>query len=243
VLPTQASRFARSRPPTAATSSSSVAGLGAKLASAVILLALAGCQSGGSDTAGWSSDGSFAGNAPPTISGTPDPTVMIGGVYDFAPIASDADGDKLTFSIANKPSWATFDPTTGRLGGQPGPGDEGRYEEITISVSDGTSSVELQPFSIEVVATAPGSMVLSWTAPTENEDGSPLEDLAGFRIYWGTTPDQYPNSLTIDNPSIDTYVIEGLLPETYYVVATAFNAAGVESRYSNQVTKTVDAAE
>ena len=86
-------------------------------------------------------------------------------------------------------------------------------------------------------------MVLSWMAPTENEDGSPLEDLAGFRIYWGTTPDEYPNSLSIDNPSIDTYVIEGLLPETYYVVATAFNAAGVESRYSNQVTKTVDAAE
>jgi hypothetical protein len=207
------------------------------------LLAIAGCQSGGSNNAGWSTETSFARNAPPTISGSPDPTVMIGGVYDFAPIAGDADGDALTFSIANKPSWATFDPTTGRLGGQPRQGDEGLYEDVTISVSDGTSSIELLPFSIEVVATAPGSMLLSWTAPTENEDGSPLIDLAGFRIYWGTTSGEYPDSVTIDNPSIDLHVIEGLLPETYYVVATAFSAAGVESRYSNQVTKTVEATD
>ena len=86
---------------------------------------------------------------------------------------------------------------------------------------------------------AAGSVTLSWTAPTENEDGSPLEDLAGYRIYWGTTPGEYPNSLTIDNPGITTTVIDSLVPGTYEFVATSFNAAGVESVYSNTSTKTV----
>ena len=46
--------------------------------------------------------------------------------------------------------------------------------------------------------------------------------------------------MSIDNPSIDTYVIEDLLPGTYYAVATAFNAAGIESRYSNMAEKNVE---
>ena len=190
---TLASRPGRHSPPCTPAYISS--GSGSSLVAVVILLALAGCQSGGSNNAGWSTETSFARNAPPTISGSPDPTVMIGGLYDFAPIASDADGDALTFSIANKPSWATFDSATGRLGGEPAQGDEGVFDEITISVSDGTSSAELPAFSIEVVATALGSISLSWSAPTENEDGSALVDLAGFRIYWGTAPDEYPDSV------------------------------------------------
>ena len=82
-------------------------------------------------------------------------------------------------------------------------------------------------------------MTLNWTAPTENEDGSPLEDLSGYRIYWGATPGNYPNSVTIDNPGLTTYVVDNLAPGTYEFVATSFNAAGVESGYSNAATKTV----
>ncbi len=38
----------------------------------------------------------------------------------FTPSANDADGDTLTFTISNRPSWATFNGTTGRLSGTPG---------------------------------------------------------------------------------------------------------------------------
>jgi len=82
-------------------------------------------------------------------------------------------------------------------------------------------------------------MTLSWTPPTQNSDGSVLTDLAGYNIYFGSSQGNYPNRVGIDNQSISTYVIENLLPDTYYVVATSLNSQGVESTYSNVAVKTV----
>ena len=123
----------------------------------------------------------------------------------------------------------------------PNAADVGVYDGISISVTDGVDTVSLAVFSIEVLAknSSTGSVTLSWTAPSENEDGSPLEDLSGYRIYWGTTSGNYSNSLTIDDTGLTTYVIDNLAPGTYEFVATSFNAAGVESDYSNAATKTV----
>ena len=53
-------------------------------------------------------------------------------------------------------------------------------------------------------------MTLTWTAPTQNEDGTTLTDLDGYMIFWGTTPGVYPNSERIENESVTTYVVEGL---------------------------------
>ena len=84
-----------------------------------------------------------------------------------------------------------------------------------------------------------GSITLSWTAPTYNTDGSVLTDLEGYRIYGGTSPGTSPNSVTIDNESITIYVLENIPVGTYNFVATSFNSAGIESDYSNPVTKVV----
>ena len=182
---------------------------------------------------------SSGGNHAPTISGTPAATVMEGQQYDFTPTASDADSDTLTFSIANKPSWASFTPASGKLTGMPGAGDVGMYSNIQISVSDGTDSANLGAFSVEVVATATGSATLTWTAPTENTDGSPLTDLAGYKIYWGTSQGNYSNSVTLMNPGLSTYVIDQLTPATWYFVATVINSNGIESQFSNPASKVV----
>src|SRR5690606_3532460 len=136
------------------------------------------------------------------------------------------DGDILHFSIANTPPWATFEPTTGRLEGTPGPEDIGVYNDIQIQVTDGADDATLSAFAITVSAIAGGSIELSWMPPTENTDGTPLTDLAGFKLYWGTEPGEYPNSVTIDNPGLVTYVLENLVPDTYYFVATALNMEG-----------------
>src|SRR5581483_5558463 len=56
---------------------------------------------------------------PPSISGTPASSVVVGAKYTFRPSASDTDGDALTFSIENLPAWATFDTTSGVLSGTP----------------------------------------------------------------------------------------------------------------------------
>jgi len=179
------------------------------------------------------------GNSPPQISGTPTPSINANNSYSFTPTASDPDGDNLTFSISGQPSWASFDASTGELSGTPGDADVGVYSDIVISVSDGQADASLAAFSISVEAISLGSATLSWTAPTQNEDGTDLTDLDGFKLYWGTTPGTYPNSVTIDNPTVTTYIVENLAPGTYEFVATAFNAAGVESRYSGTATKVI----
>ena len=134
---------------------------------------------------------------------------------------------------------ASFDAATGRLSGQVLLGDVGVYENIRISVSDGTATVSLRDFSITVSQTALGALTLNLTAPTENVDGTALTDLAGYYVYIGTSQGIYPNRVRIGNPSINTYVVENLVPDTYYLVAPSFNTQGVESAYSNIAVKTV----
>lgn len=176
-------------------------------------------------------------NHAPTISGSPPAQAKIGDTYLFAPSAADQDGDTLTFSIQNMPSWATFDAGTGKLLGTPRVADEGTYENVKISVSDGSAEASLPGYSITVVVTADKSVTLSWTPPTQNADGSNLVNLSAYRLYYGTSSSNYTQQQVIDNPGITTYVVGNLLPGTYYFVATAINANGDESDFSNEIVK------
>lgn len=138
-------------------------------------------------------------NSPPVISGTPSTNVLQGTAYRFQPTASDPDGNTLSFSITNRPAWASFDAATGTLSGTPGPADVGTYANIAISVSDGQSSAALPAFVIAVQALATGSATLSWTPPTTNTDGSVLSNLAGYQVYWGTASKNYSSSVQLNN--------------------------------------------
>ena len=178
-------------------------------------------------------------NRPPVISGTPSSSVVSGTAYSFQPTASDPDGNPLTYSITNAPSWATFDTATGRLQGTPGAANVGTYSNIVIRVSDGSASVSLAAFSITVVAVANGAATLSWTPPTRNTDGSALKNLAGYRVRWGPAPGNYTNSVTLTNPGLASYVVTNLVSGTHYFVVTAVNSSGVESQFSNVASKTV----
>lgn len=178
-------------------------------------------------------------NQAPTIAGAPPGSTLFGRQYSFTPTASDANGDSLTFSITGRPSWASFNSTTGRLQGTPTQADVGTTANIVISVSDGATTSSLASFSIQVVATASGSATLSWSPPTQNSDGSPLTDLAGYRIYFGTSSGYYPNSMTVNNPGLASYVVDQLTPATWHFVVTALNSTGVESPFSNAASKSV----
>ena len=58
-----------------------------------------------------------------TISGTPPKTVTAGSPYSFTPSVTDSlSGRTLSFAIVDKPAWATFSSTTGKLSGTPGIG-------------------------------------------------------------------------------------------------------------------------
>jgi hypothetical protein len=89
-----------------------------------------------------------------TISGTPTAQATTGSAYSFKPTTSAASGTALTFSVQNKPVWASFSTSTGTLSGTPATSQVGTYSNIIISVSDGSQSRSLPAFSIKVVAAA-----------------------------------------------------------------------------------------
>jgi len=89
---------------------------------------------------------------PTSISGTPAAYVVAGQNYTFTPTASDPGGYALTFTIVNKPDWATFDGSTGQLAGTPTPSSVGSFANIQISVSDGHATAALTAFAIHVLA-------------------------------------------------------------------------------------------
>jgi hypothetical protein len=181
----------------------------------------------------------IATNKPPTISGVPSPTVRAGQTYAFTPTALDPDGQKLTFSIYNKPGWAQFDSLTGRLSGSPADANAGTYSGIQIAVSDGQYSASLPTFSISVQKTASGIATLSWVPPTTNVDGTPIANLAGFRIAYGQSSASLTSSLDIPSPGITSAVIENLTVGTWYFAVKAYTSTNVESDLSNIAQKTV----
>jgi Putative Ig domain len=199
---------------------------------------LSGCLGGGGGGGEQAVGGSDGGsNHPPQVSGRPKPEAVVGEFYSFKPAASDLDGDALTFSVAHKPEWANFDPTTGRLFGNPEAGDIGMYEDIRITASDGISNVSLPTFDIYVNQMGEGSVTLTWLPPTQNADGSPLTDLAGYRIYVGQNPGHFSRVITLNNPGLSAYVVENLAPDKWFFTMTSVNSRGQESRRSAIVRK------
>ena len=83
-----------------------------------------------------------------------------------------------------------------------------------------------------------GTALVSWHPPTENEDGTTLMDLAGYRIYYGNSTGNYDNTITIDI-GMSSYLIESLSESDWYFAMTAFNSLGIESVYSEEVYKAV----
>ncbi len=89
-------------------------------------------------------------NLAPTISGEPAKLAVVGEAYSFQASATDPDADPLTYSVKSKPSWASFDASTGRMWGTPSPAHVGSHENIVIGVSDGKTTKSLPAFSVTV---------------------------------------------------------------------------------------------
>ena len=91
-------------------------------------------------------------NIKPVLSGSPITSIDEDAEYSFTPTLTDPDtADTQTFSITNKPSWATFDTATGLLSGTPTDQDVGTTTNVSIQVSDGTEDSDPLTFNIEVI--------------------------------------------------------------------------------------------
>ena len=147
---------------------------------------------------------------PPVISGSPPTSVQAGSSYAFQPTASDPGGLTLAFSVQNKPAWATFSIVNGSLSGTPSSSQAGTYSNVVISASDGQQASALPAFSINVTAPPPitGTALLDLTVPTRNTDGSALTDLAGVRIYYGTSSTNLTQVVQLASATVSSYTVK-----------------------------------
>jgi hypothetical protein len=176
-------------------------------------------------------------NTAPTIAGTPPSTIRVGETFNFRPTASDADGDKLTFGVQNLPAWADFDAATGAVSGVADA--VGSYSGITVSVSDGTSSRALAPFTLSVTPVVARSASLSWARPTKTVDGASLSNLAGYRVHYGTHSGSLDQVIELPGADNTNVSIEDLSAGNYYFAIRAYTADDVESDLSEVVSKTI----
>ena len=87
--------------------------------------------------------------------------------------------------------------------------------------------------------TSSGIAELTWTAPTLNEDGTPLTNLAGYKVRYGQTPGALTTIRDIANPATTSVTIEGLSSGTWYFTVASYTNAGVESAPTGAVSKTI----
>jgi hypothetical protein len=167
--------------------------------------------------------------------------VVAGSGYAFQPTASDPSGQPLAFSVQNSPPWAGFSIATGQLYGTPSGAQTGTYANIVISASDGTAASALPAFSITVMSppATTGTAVLTLSPPTQNTDGSPLTDLAGMRVYYGTSAGTLDQVLDLPGNAATTYTLSSLSSGVWYFAATAYNSGGLESSPSATASKSI----
>jgi hypothetical protein len=164
-----------------------------------------------------------------TMSGSPSASDATGEAYSFVPTTSNTGGGTLTFSIANKPAWASYNTATGALTGTPSSAQAALYSNIQLSVSNGSASASIPAFSINVTA---GFANLKWSAPTANTNGTPLTDLSGYTIYYGTTPGEMTQTIAVTAASATTYAVNNLSSGTYYFAIAANASDGTQSAQS-----------
>lgn len=87
-----------------------------------------------------------------------------------------------------------------------------------------------------VIPVSAGEVDLSWTAPTTNEDGTPLTDLAGYSVYYYDTAGGWANpigNVDVGNVTASTMTVpsQGIV----YFVVTAYDTSGNVSAPSNEV--------
>jgi hypothetical protein len=176
-------------------------------------------------------------NSPPTIAGTPTSTIRVGETFSFKPSAGDVDGDELTFSVQNLPIWASFDAATGTMSGVPDA--VGSHSGIVVSVSDGTASRALAPFTLSVTPVVARSASLSWARPTKTVDGATLSNLAGYRVHYGTHSSNLDQVIELSGADNTNVSIEDLSAGAYYFAIRAYTTDDVESDLSQVVSKTI----
>ncbi|MDB6157909.1 MAG: sericin-like [Gammaproteobacteria bacterium] len=146
------------------------------------------------------------------------------GVIDRSPVAGNT-------AQGTAPASSNTTPTSS--GTAPGSGST-----TVAAIDKGSGSVAFTP-PPKPVSPPPkpstGTATLDWTPPTQNSDGSVLTNLAGYTVYYGTSPDSLTQSVKVSNPGLTAYTLSNLQAGTWYFAVTSYSSAGVESTRSGVI--------
>jgi hypothetical protein len=143
---------------------------------------------------------------------------------------SPTDGSANVASVAsNTTSTATAPITT--AASAPSSGSSSSTGSTTAAGTVAKVTVPVTP-----VSTTDGVATLDWLPPTANTDGTTLTNLAGYTVYYGTSPDNLSKSVKVSNAGVASYTVTGLASGTWYFAVTSYSADGVESARTSMVT-------
>ena len=147
------------------------------------------------------------------------PLAACGGGSDGSSSAAAASADTDTAAALVSPSVGVIDRTSGA----------DSAASVAPVASNTTSTAPTTVAATPPVTTVNGVATLDWQPPTENSDGSALTNLAGYTVYYGTSPDNLAKSVKVSNPGLTAYSVTGLTSGTWYFAVTSYSADGVES--------------
>jgi hypothetical protein len=133
-------------------------------------------------------------------------------------------------------------PCTNAFWGDPSPGTGKRCEIVDSLVVDSSTPAPTPgttPTTTPTTVGATGTATLIWQRPSQNTDGSPLVDLAGFIIKYGTDPAALSQTVTLTDAAATRHTLQNLGRGTWYFTVASRTAAGVESDLSPMVSKTI----
>jgi hypothetical protein len=107
----------------------------------------------------------------------------------------------------------------------------------STTTTSGSSTTTAPPTS---TTTSSSVVTLGWVAPTQNSNGTPITDLAGYKIHYGTASQDYTQVVSITNPSLSRYVLDSLPSGTYYFAISSYNSQGLESPLSGEITASLN---
>lgn len=139
----------------------------------------------------------------------------------------------------NTLNWATRT----QVAGEPVPGTPGTQQCMTVSglnvqtsyyfglkaQDTGSATIwsTISNSAVTITYAAVKDIKISWDPPLLNSNGTRLDDLAGYKLYYGTSPGTYSTSIDVGN--VTTYTVPNLdWGTTYYLTVSAYDKTGNE---------------
>lgn len=156
------------------------------------------------------------------------------GTFTITPTSGNAPlTATLTWNVTGGTAATTCTATGGWTGTKPLSGTH----TTPALLNDASYTLSCTTPAVPGTAPGTGSVTLSWTAPTENTDGTPLTTLAGYNISYGQAATALNQTINISNATARSYVVSGLSGGTWYFTVRAFTTTGAESANSNIASK------